>query len=105
MTGDTAIPPWPPAQQRRSAGMPHPVPEIPCAGAARPAADHQSAGQRPIFAATALAIYLCDRYRCRLLARLGGIGTLAIMRLFAFTLLCIGIEIMWTGWAALNPIR
>jgi multiple antibiotic resistance protein len=26
------------------------------------------------------------------------------MRMFAFILLCIGIEIMWAGWAALNHI-
>ncbi len=56
-------------------------------------------------AATALVIYLCYRRSGRLLARLGDIGTIVIMRLFAFILLCIGIEIMWTGWAALNHIH
>ncbi|MGA2082848.1 MAG: hypothetical protein ABSH53_19870 [Holophaga sp.] len=38
------------------------------------------------------------------MARLGDVGEMVIMRLFAFILLCIGIEIMWTGWAALNHI-
>jgi len=56
-------------------------------------------------AATALAIYLVYRNGGRLLAKLGDIGTIVTMRLFAFILLCIGFEIMWTGWAALNHIR
>ena len=56
-------------------------------------------------AVTALAIYLCYRHSAKLLAKLGEIGTIVIMRLFAFILLCIGIEIMWTGWAALNHIQ
>jgi multiple antibiotic resistance protein len=56
-------------------------------------------------AATALAIYLCYRHSARVLAKLGEIGTIVIMRLFAFILLCIGIEIMWSGWAALNHIQ
>jgi multiple antibiotic resistance protein len=56
-------------------------------------------------AVTALAIYLVYRHSAKLLGKLGEIGTIVIMRLFAFILLCIGIEIMWTGWAALNHIR
>ena len=55
-------------------------------------------------AITALVIYLCYRHAGTLLNLLGDIGTLVIMRLLAFILLCIGIEIMWTGWAALNHI-
>jgi multiple antibiotic resistance protein len=55
-------------------------------------------------AVTALVIFLCYRHSNRLLARLGEIGTIVIMRLFAFILLCIGIEIMWAGWAALNHL-
>jgi hypothetical protein len=30
---------------------------------------------------------------------------LLMMRLVAFILLCIGIEIMWTGWAELNHLK
>ncbi len=56
-------------------------------------------------AITAAVIYLCYRHAARLLAMLGEIGTLVIMRMLAFILLCIGIEIMWTGWAALNHIH
>jgi multiple antibiotic resistance protein len=29
---------------------------------------------------------------------------MVMMRFFAFILLCIGIEIIWTGWASLNQI-
>jgi multiple antibiotic resistance protein len=36
--------------------------------------------------------------------RLGGVGMLVMMRLMAFILLCIGIQIMWTGWAELNGL-
>ena len=38
------------------------------------------------------------------LARLGNVGTLVMIRMMAFILLCIGIEIMWTGWAELNGL-
>lgn len=55
-------------------------------------------------ALTAWVIYLVYRNSARLLARLGEIGTLVMMRLSAFVLLCIGIEIMWTGWSALNGL-
>jgi multiple antibiotic resistance protein len=45
------------------------------------------------------------RHSARLLKSLGEIGTLVMMRLVAFILLCIGIEIMWTGWAELNHLK
>ena len=35
---------------------------------------------------------------------LGEVGTLVMTRLMAFILLCIGIEIIWTGWAELNGL-
>jgi multiple antibiotic resistance protein len=54
---------------------------------------------------TALVIYLCYRHAAVLLNRLGEIGTMVMMRLLAFILFCIGIEIMWTGWAELNGIK
>jgi hypothetical protein len=38
------------------------------------------------------------------LQRLGEIGTLVMMRLMAFILLCVGIQIMWNGWAELNRL-
>jgi multiple antibiotic resistance protein len=53
---------------------------------------------------TVVVIYLVYRNTRRLLARLGDVGTLVMARLMAFVLLCIGIEILWTGWAELNRI-
>jgi multiple antibiotic resistance protein len=35
---------------------------------------------------------------------LGEMGALVMMRLIAFILLCVGLQIMWTGWAELNMI-
>jgi multiple antibiotic resistance protein len=56
-------------------------------------------------AVTTLCIYFCYRHAAGLLAMLGEIGTMVIMRMLAFILLCIGIEIMWAGWAALNHMK
>jgi multiple antibiotic resistance protein len=55
-------------------------------------------------ALTVAVIYLVYRNAARLMARLGEVGALVMMRLMAFVLLCIGIEIAWTGWAELNGI-
>ena len=55
-------------------------------------------------AITVLVVYLCYRNASTLLRKLGEIGTMVMMRLLAFMLLCIGIGIMWAGWAALNHI-
>lgn len=53
---------------------------------------------------TVAVIYLVYRNAPALLARLGEVGTLVMTRLLAFVLLCIGISIMWAGWAELNGI-
>lgn len=53
---------------------------------------------------TVAVIYLTYRNAPALLAKLGEVGTLVMMRLSAFVLLCIGISIAWTGWAELNGI-
>jgi multiple antibiotic resistance protein len=53
---------------------------------------------------TVAVIYLVYRNAPALLARLGEVGTLVMTRLLAFVLLCIGIGIMWAGWAELNGI-
>jgi multiple antibiotic resistance protein len=55
-------------------------------------------------AMTVLVTYLCYRYSMSLLQRMGRIGTMVMMRLVAFILLCIGIEMMWAGWADLNHL-
>jgi len=53
---------------------------------------------------TVAVVYLVYRNAARLMARLGEVGTLVMTRLMAFVLLCIGIEIAWTGWSELNGI-
>jgi multiple antibiotic resistance protein len=55
-------------------------------------------------AIVSLVLYLVFRNSAAVLRWLGDIGTLVMMRLMAFILLCIGIQIMWTGWAELNGI-
>lgn len=52
--------------------------------------------------AIALTIYVCYRFAERLVAALGERGTNVVVRLSAFILLCIGIEIIWNGWSALT---
>jgi len=52
----------------------------------------------------AIVLYLVFKNSTQVLAWLGEIGTLVMMRLMAFILVCIGIQIMWTGWAELNGI-
>jgi multiple antibiotic resistance protein len=51
-----------------------------------------------------LVLYLIFRNSAAVLGWLGEIGTMVMMRRMAFILLCIGIQIMWTGWAELNGI-
>jgi multiple antibiotic resistance protein len=51
---------------------------------------------------TVAVIYLVYRNASALMARLGEVGSLVLTRLMAFVLLCIGIQILWTGWAELN---
>lgn len=46
---------------------------------------------------TALAVYLCYRYAERILRRLGATGTSVLIRLSAFMLFCIGVQIGWNG--------
>jgi multiple antibiotic resistance protein len=53
---------------------------------------------------TVAVIYLVYRNAAALMTRLGEVGALVMTRLMAFVLLCIGIEIIWTGWAELNGI-
>lgn len=48
-------------------------------------------------ALTAVVIYLCYNYANKLISLLGPLGTMVLLRLSAFILLCIGIEIFWHG--------
>lgn len=54
---------------------------------------------------SAAVIYLTYRYSGSLLRKLGRTGTMVLMRLAAFILLCIGIEILWSGLSELVRTR
>ncbi|ANU66033.1 MarC family protein [Turicimonas muris] len=47
--------------------------------------------------ATTLTIFVCFKYSDRITARLGATGSDAIQRIFSFILLCLGVQILWTG--------
>ena len=49
----------------------------------------------------AIAVFVCLRYAERLLRPLGKTGTTVFLRLSAFVLLCIGVQIFWDGLAEL----
>lgn len=49
----------------------------------------------------AVSVYLCYRYADRILKKLGPTGTGVVVRLSAFILLCIGVQICWNGLHAL----
>jgi multiple antibiotic resistance protein len=51
--------------------------------------------------AIALSVYVCYRFAERTVAALGERGTNVVVRLSAFILFCIGIQIIWSGWSAL----
>lgn len=48
-------------------------------------------------ALTVLAVYLCYRSANKIVSLLGRLGTMVLLRLSAFILLCIGIQIFWSG--------
>jgi len=49
----------------------------------------------------AIIVFVCYRYADRLLRRLGAPGTNVLIRLSAFVMLCIGVNIFWTGASTL----
>lgn len=51
-----------------------------------------------------LTLYVIFANSARVLAWLGEVGVMVLTRLMAFLLLCVGIQIMWTGWAELNGL-
>lgn len=53
-------------------------------------------------ALVAVVLYFIFKNSTAVLEKLGPIGTMVMVRLMAFILLCIGIQIMWNGWAELN---
>jgi multiple antibiotic resistance protein len=54
--------------------------------------------------AVAISIYVCYRFGSRVLAVLGEMGTDVVVRLSAFILLCLGVQIMWNGYSALTAL-
>lgn len=72
---------------------------------------NQSHGVRPLIVNSlahatgallvALAIFVTLRYADRILRRFGPTGTAVILRMSAFILLCIGVQIIWNGASAL----
>jgi len=52
-------------------------------------------------ALTVLVVYLCYRSANKLVGLLGRLGTMVLLRLSAFILLCIGIQIFWSGFTGL----
>ena len=54
--------------------------------------------------AVALTIYVCYRFAEKTAATIGEAATNVIVRLTAFILLCIGIQIIWKGYTGLTQI-
>lgn len=57
----------------------------------------ESAGAVASLVAMALTVYLCYRFAPRLVSALGRGGMSVVVRLSAFILMCIGIQILWNG--------
>jgi multiple antibiotic resistance protein len=55
--------------------------------------------------AIGLSIYLAYRFAASMAKYLGETGLEVLVRLSAFILMCIGIEIIWNGWTALNALH
>jgi multiple antibiotic resistance protein len=53
-------------------------------------------------AAIAATVYVCYRYAGSIVAGLGERGSRVVMRLSAFILFCIGIQIIWGGYTSLS---
>ena len=52
-----------------------------------------------------ITIYVCYRFAERTVKWLGPSGVNVLVRLMAFILLCIGIQIIWHGWQGLILLR
>lgn len=55
------------------------------------------AGSLPGLAVVSLTLFLCLRFAAHILHRLGENGTAVFMRLSAFIMLCLGVQIFWDG--------
>jgi len=52
--------------------------------------------------AITLTVFVCYRFAERIVAVLGETGTNVMVRLSAFILMCIGIQVLWNGYSALT---
>jgi multiple antibiotic resistance protein len=50
----------------------------------------------------AIVLFLILKHSVAVVAKIGPTGELVLKQLMAFVLLCIGIQLMWTGWYELN---
>ena len=64
-----------------------------------------AAGAAAGAAVVSLGLYFLFKNSATVLGWLGEVGTLVMIRLMAFILLCVGIQIMWNGWAELNGLQ
>ena len=55
------------------------------------------AGSIPAILVASLIVYFCLRFAAQFLHKLGPSGTAVLMRLSAFILLCLGVQIVWDG--------
>jgi len=62
-------------------------------------------GQLAGAVAVAVSVYLCYRYAEEIVAKLGETARSVLMRLVAFLLLCIGVQIIWNGVQALLHLK
>ncbi|MFO1457741.1 MAG: MarC family protein [Steroidobacteraceae bacterium] len=65
----------------------------------------QAAGALIGLTVSAAVVYLTYRYSGNVLRKLGTTGTMVLMRLAAFILLCIGIDILWSGASELLALH
>jgi multiple antibiotic resistance protein len=56
-------------------------------------------------ALVSLVLYFLFKNAASVLRWLGEIGTLVMIRMMAFILLCVGLQFMWNGWAELNGMQ
>jgi len=55
------------------------------------------AGSIPAIVVASLVVYFCLRFAAQFMHKLGDNGTAVLMRLSAFILLCLGVQIVWDG--------
>jgi multiple antibiotic resistance protein len=65
----------------------------------------RAAGALAGLVAIAVSIYMAYRFAAKIARILGATGVDVLVRLSAFILMCIGIEIIWQGYSALTALR